>query len=59
MNSKSEYADKDKQAPTRAGTAPACIITLRAPELAAILCLCGLLPHQTQQGRNWDDGVRK
>ena len=58
MITKSEYADKDKQAPTEPGAgesrAPAHFPALSASELAAFLRACGILP--SGQGRDRGNG---
>ena len=58
MNSKSEYANQDKQAPTEPGAgesrASAHFAALSASELAAFLHTCGILP--SGQGRDRGDG---
>ena len=60
---KSDYANKDKQAPTGAGAkqsedgTPAHFPPLSLSELAALLHTCGILPSG-QEGNRGDGGER-
>lgn len=56
MNSNLEYADKDQQAPTGAGTGERRPQVYWAPlsqsEVERVLCACFEIPDQAQQGGN-------
>lgn len=64
MNTKSEYADKDKQAPTEPGVGkfPDHASTrsrfVSRAELESIICAYHKISDQTQQGRDRGDGER-
>ena len=56
MKTLQKQYDKDQQEQAGASRTQAGCLTLSAPELATLLCACGLLPDQTEQKRNRGDG---
>ena len=56
MKTLQKQYDKAKQEQAGTGRAQAGCLTLSAPELATLLCACGILPDQAKPERDRGDG---